>query len=218
MGWGWVALTVVLGVGAALALRPRRYRYADDVVRRPVSPWWVPVGAGLGAVLAMPFWSSEPVPVVTTGVLALVWLAVLTVIDLDVRRLPDVLTLPAYPVTALLLTWCAAHDRDWAGLAEAAASSGGAVAVFGVLVLGARRSGGLGEGDIKLAGVLGALLGWFSWRTAAYGLVAGFVVGGVAAVVLLAGRRASRRSTIAFGPSMVLGAYLVGLVAPVVVR
>jgi leader peptidase (prepilin peptidase)/N-methyltransferase len=217
MGWWWVALAVGLGVAAALALRPRRYRYDDDVVRRDVSPWWVPVGAGLAAVLAGPFWRAEPVPVVVTGVVALVWLAVLTVIDLEVRRLPDLLTLPAYPVTALLLAWCAAATYDWRGLAEAAACSGGAVAAYGVLVLVARRSGGLGEGDIKLAGVLAGLLGWFSWRTAAYGLVAGFLVGGLAAAILLLGRRASRRSTIAFGPAMVLGAYLVGAVAPVAV-
>ena len=65
--------------------------------------------------------------------------------------------------------------------------------------------------------MIGALLGWFSWRTAAYGLVAGFLVGGIVAVGLLVARRASRRSTIAFGPAMVLVAYLVGVVAPVAV-
>lgn len=215
MGWWWVGLAVVLGVAAALALRPRGYRYADDEVRRVVSPWWVPAAAGVGAVLAGPFWRTQPVPVVVTGVLALVWLAVLTLIDLEVRRLPDVLTLPAYPVTALLLTWCAAVTHRWDALAVAAACSGGAVVAYGLLVL--LSPGGLGEGDVKLAGVLGALLGWFSWRTAAYGLVAGFLLGGLVAAVLLVGRRASRRSTIAFGPAMVVGAYLVGVVAPVAV-
>ncbi|SEP70304.1 prepilin peptidase [Microlunatus flavus] len=216
MGWWWVVLAVALGVAAALVLRPRRYRYADDEVRRDVSPWWVPVAAGLGAVLAGPFWSAEPLPLVLTGVLALVWLAVLTVIDLEVHRLPDVLTLPAYPVVALLLTWAAAATGRWDALAVAAACSGGAVVVFALLVIFSPGRGGLGEGDVKLAGVLGALLGWFSWRTAAYGLVAGFLVGGLVAVVLLVARRASRRTAIAFGPAMVAGAYLVGTLAPVV--
>jgi len=215
VGWWWVGLAVALGVAAALALRPRTYRYADDEVRRVVSPWWVPVAAGVGAVLAGPFWRAEPVPVVVTGVIALVWLAVLTLIDLEVHRLPDVLTLPAYPVTALLLVWCAAVTDRWDALAVAAACSGAAVAAYGLLVL--LSPGGLGEGDVKLAGVLGALLGWFSWRTAAYGLVAGFLVGGLVAAVLLVGRRASRRTAIAFGPAMVVGAYLAGVVAPVVV-
>lgn len=215
MAWWWVALTVVLGSGAALRLRQRGYRYSDDLVRRSVSPWWVPVVAGLAAVLAGPFWSAQPVPVIVTGVLALVWLAVLTVIDLEVHRLPDVLTLPAYPVAGLLLTWCSADAHDWQALARAAACSGGAVLVFGLAVFFSPGHQGLGEGDVKLAGVLGALLGWFSWPAAAYGLIAGFLLGGAAAAVLLVVRRASRSSTIAFGPAMVVGAFLVGVVAPI---
>lgn len=217
MGWVWVGLAALLGVGAALLLRPRRYRYDDDEVRRDVRPGWVPVGVVLAAVLAGPFWADEPAPVLLTFVLALVWTAVLTLVDLEVHRLPDVLTLPAYPVVALLLTWCSATTGDWAALARAAACSGAAVLVFTLAVLLSPGQQGLGLGDVKLAGVLAALLGWFSWAAAAYGLLAGFVLGGVVAFALLLGRRADRRSTISFGPAMVAGAYLVAVTLPVLV-
>ncbi len=216
-GWPWVGLAALLAVGAALVLRTRRYRYADDHVRRDVHPAWVPVAVVPTAVLASPFWSGQPVPVLLTAVLALVWAAVLTLVDLEVHRLPDVLTLPAYPVVALLLTWCSATTGDWAALARAAACSGAAVLAFLVAVLLSPRREGLGLGDVKLAGVLGALLGWFSWVAAVYGLLAGFVLGGIVAVVLLLGRRADRRSTLSFGPAMIAGAYLVALTLPVLV-
>jgi len=217
MGWWWIGLTAVLGTAAAAVLRSRRYRYDDDELRREVKPAWVPVWAVLAAVLAGPFWSDEPAAVLLTFVLALVWAAVLTLVDLEVHRLPDVLTLPAYPVAALLLAWCSATTGDWTALARAAACSGAAVLVFTLAVLLSPGQQGLGLGDVKLAGVLGALLGWFSWLAAVYGLVAGFILGGLVAVALLLARRASRRSTISFGPAMVVGAYLVAVTLPVLV-
>jgi leader peptidase (prepilin peptidase)/N-methyltransferase len=217
MGWWWIALAAVLGTAAAAVLRSRRYRYDDDELRREVNPFWVPVWAVLAAVLAAPFWSREPAPVLLTFVLALVWVAVLTLIDLEVHRLPDVLTLPAYPVAALLLAWCSAATDSWAALGRAAACSGAAVLVFTLAVLLSPGQQGLGLGDVKLAGVLGALLGWFSWLAAVYGLLAGFVLGGLVAVALLLARRATRRSTISFGPAMVAGAYLVAVTLPVLV-
>jgi leader peptidase (prepilin peptidase) / N-methyltransferase len=213
----WVGLAALLGGAAALALRGRRYRYADDDVRRSVNPLWVPAAAVLGALLAAPFWRAQPAPVLLTYVLALVWALVLTLVDLEVHRLPDVLTLPAYPVAAALLAWCSATTGAWSALAVAAASSGGAVLAFLVALLVSPGGQGLGLGDVKLAGVLGALLGWFAWEAAVYGLLAGFVLGGVVAVVLLAARRADRRSALSFGPAMVAGAYLVALTLPVLV-
>lgn len=215
MGWVWVGLAVLLGGAAALLLRGRRYRKADDHLRRSVNPLWVPVAALVGALLAAPFWRAQPVPVLLTYVLALVWALVLTLVDLEVHRLPDVLTLPAYPVAAVLLAWCSASTADWSALAVAAACSGGAVLAFLVALLVSPGGQGLGLGDVKLAGVLGALLGWFAWEAAVYGLLAGFVLGGVVAVALLVARRADRRSALSFGPAMVAGAYLVALTLPV---
>ena len=43
---------------------------------------------------------------------------------------------------------------------------------------------------MKLAGTLGGLLGWWGWWTALYGLLTGFILGGLVAAVLLVSRRA----------------------------
>ncbi len=176
----------------------------------------MPLLAVLGTVLAVPFWSGQPAVLSATYVGALVWACTLAVIDLEVSRLPDFLVLPAYPGTAVLLGLSAVITGDGPALLRALACSGAAVlAYLAIAVVGAQVDG-LGLGDVKLAGVLAALLGWFGWYPALLGLTVGFVVGGVVSLVLLLLRRVGRRSGVPFGPSMVLGAYLCGVVAPVI--
>jgi leader peptidase (prepilin peptidase)/N-methyltransferase len=214
MGWWCVLLAAVLGLVGAWWLSTRRYRYEDDEVQRTLSPWWLPAAAVVGAVLGLPFYAGVPTAVGVTYVVALVWAVTLTFIDLEVRRLPDVLTLPAYPVAAVLLAICSGSSGEWLALARAAACAGLAVAAYFLLVLVSPGGSGLGWGDVKLAGVLAGLLGWFSWYNALLGLLTGFIVGGLVAAVLLLSRRAGRRSFLSFGPAMVVGAYLWALLLP----
>ena len=68
--------------------------------------------------------------------------------------------------------------------------------------------GGMGGGDVKLAGVLGIALGWVGWGALAVGAVAGFVLGGVYGVMLIALRRASAKTAVPFGPWMLAGAWI----------
>jgi len=208
MSWIYVAIAAALGGLAAWWLSRGGYRDDDDVQYRRVSPWWAPVVAAAGAVIAGPFFAPQPVIVVTTYLLALVWGTVLAMIDLEVRRLPDLLTLPAYPVAVALLAGCSAVTHNWPALLVAVACAGGAVAVFLAAALAGSSSAGLGLGDVKLAGVLGALLGWIGWASAVMGLLSGFVIGGVVALGLLIFRRADRKSHMSFGPAMIVAAYL----------
>ena len=212
--WTWLAAAVVAaGAGAVIGAALGRWRDdADDTLHRVLPRWWIAIAAGAGAALAAPFFARLPLPVSAVYLLALLWGLALVHIDLRVRRLPDRLVLPAYPVTALALLACSVVTGRWSALGVAAASSGVAVAVFTLLALLSPGAGGLGLGDVKLAGVLAALLGWWDWRAALMGLAAGFVLGGLVAAVLLITRRADRHSHIAFGPAMVAGAYLTCLV------
>lgn len=212
--WLYPVVAAVLGVAAALGLRRRRYRLPDDEPGRPPALAWVPVLATLGTLAAGPFWVGQSAVLQSGYVVALVWGITLAVVDLEVRRLPDRLVLPAYPLAAVLLTVGAVVTGDVPALARAAAAAGAAVAIFLLLVLLSPGAQGLGLGDVKLAGVLGGLLGWFGWYPAVLGLALGFVLGGLVALVLLVLRRVRRGSTIPFGPAMILGAYLAGVVAP----
>ncbi len=214
MAWVWVGLAGLLGVLAARWLHGRGYRRPDDERHLVVRPWTVPVLAVLGSALAGPFLADQPPVVLATWVLALVWAVVLAVVDLEVRRLPDRLVLSAYPAAAVLLTACALVTDQPAALLRALTCAGAAVAVFLAAALLSPGGGGLGLGDVKLAGVLGALLGWWGWSEAVVGLLSGFVLGGIGAGVLLLARRVDRHGAIAFGPAMLIGAYLCTLLAP----
>ncbi len=149
---------------------------------------------------------------ITTGILTLaafVYLAAISVtlglIDADTGRLPNSIVLPAYPVGALLLTAAALLGGDPSALVRAAA---GLVIVGGLYLVIALVSGGMGSGDVKLAGVLGMFLGWLGWDALAVGSIAGFILGGLWGVGLLVARRARRGSSLPFGPWMLGGAWL----------
>ena len=73
---------------------------------------------------------------------------------------------------------------------------------------------GLGLGDVKLADTLGGLLGWIGWWNALYGLLTGFILGGLVAAALLVTRRAGRKSHLSFGPAMIIGGYVWAVLPP----
>jgi leader peptidase (prepilin peptidase)/N-methyltransferase len=56
-------------------------------------------------------------------------------------------------------------------------------------------------GDVKLAGLIGVLLG----RDAGYAIFLGVVAGGVAAAVLLLTHRGTRKTSYAYGPYLAFG-------------
>jgi leader peptidase (prepilin peptidase)/N-methyltransferase len=168
---------------------------------------WVALGAwllGTGQSLAL-------LPVLL--VLASAGVA-LTVIDLDHYRLPNAIVLPLYPVTVLGLAFAGLVTGAWPILP---ALGGAAVwlVVVGIpwLVSGGR---GMGFGDVKLAPVLGALLGWFAFSSAIVGLFAAFALGAITGIALMLARRAGRRTALPFGPFLLVGALIGLLIGPAV--
>jgi leader peptidase (prepilin peptidase) / N-methyltransferase len=130
----------------------------------------------------------------------------LTLIDVDVRRLPNAIVLPSYAVAALLLLVPAVADGDWHAYLRALL--GGALLFAGYFALAVAYPAGMGFGDVKLAGVLGLYLGWLGWGELAVGAFLGFLLGGVWGMALLAARRVGRKGAIPFGPFMLGGALL----------
>jgi leader peptidase (prepilin peptidase)/N-methyltransferase len=117
--------------------------------------------------------------------------------DLLTRRILNVVVLPASLVVIIARVVFAPG-----ALVESLVAGAVAFIVFLVVALASRD--GIGMGDVKLAGLLGLLLG----RSALGALLAGCVVGGIAAALLLVTRRAERRSTFAYGPYLALGGAL----------
>ena len=138
--------------------------------------------------------------------------AMLVVIDLAVYRLPDVIVGPMYPILMIALTVETAVDGEWSRLGRAVAAS--VVLALGYLVLALLVPSGLGLGDVKLAGLLGAFLGWTGWANVFVGTLAAFTLNGIVAAVLILIGHATRKSSTAFGPWMVAGATIGVLWAP----
>jgi leader peptidase (prepilin peptidase) / N-methyltransferase len=130
----------------------------------------------------------------------------LAVIDIDTKRLPNALTLPSYIVIGALLLIPAVVDGDWSAYLRAWLA---ALALFAFyFLLAVVYPAGMGFGDVKLAGVLGLVLGWLGWGELVVGGFLGFLLGAVLGAVLMASRKAGRKSKIPFGPFMLLGALL----------
>lgn len=143
----------------------------------------------------------------------LYWAAIgiaLTLIDLDHHRLPNVIVLPSYVVTAVLLVFASAVTGEWDRLIFAAIGCAALYAIYWVLAVA--YPGGMGFGDVKLAGSLGMLLGWIGWSALLVGAFGAFLLGGLVGALLMIGQRATRKSRIPFGPYMILGVW-VGIVA-----
>ncbi|REK84437.1 prepilin peptidase [Streptomyces inhibens] len=131
------------------------------------------------------------------------WIALLgaglLLIDSAVQRLPNLLTLAAAVGTLALLTTASAH-QETGSLLRAVTVAAAAGGLFTVLALC-----GMGLGDAKLAISLGAVLGWRSWQAAVLALVLTYLLGATVAILLLLTRRGHRKSTLAFGPFLIVG-------------
>jgi leader peptidase (prepilin peptidase)/N-methyltransferase len=135
----------------------------------------------------------------------------LAVIDLRTHRLPNPLTLSAYPIVLIGLALPGAIDGRWGDFGRGLLAGLAALVAFALLHV--INPSGMGLGDVKLAAPMGALLGWLSWSSLMVGLFLGFALAAIVGVALLATGRAGRKSAIPFGPFMLAGAWIAILVS-----
>jgi leader peptidase (prepilin peptidase)/N-methyltransferase len=186
-----------LAAGAAVAPVAEWAAWPDEVR----ASRWVPIPV-TGALFALVAWRAG----VTPALPAFLYLAaagvVLAVVDPALHRLPDRIVLPSYPIAGGLLAAGALPGGDVRPLARAGL---GALALFAAYYLLA-VAGGVGFGDVKLAGVLGLVLGWSGWPQVVLGAALAFVYGGLCSAMLLLARRVGRKSRVPYGPFMLAGA------------
>jgi leader peptidase (prepilin peptidase)/N-methyltransferase len=158
--------------------------------------WRYPLVEAVGALLAALAWGAfvageldVPLGVraarFVVGFAFLGVLLVLSMIDLDTKRLPDVITLPSIPV--FFLAGFSVHQADWQERAIGAVGGYLVVRLVGDAYYYLRGREGLGLGDAKLLGVMGALLGWKALLPIVFG--ASFVGVFVSIPLILIARR-----------------------------
>jgi leader peptidase (prepilin peptidase)/N-methyltransferase len=130
-------------------------------------------------------------------------LVALTWIDLRTQRLPREITYTGIVLGSIALVVAALvldePERIW----MAALGAGIALATMWLIYTFSR--GGMGDGDVRLAPLLGLFLGWINPGIVLPGLFFGFLAGAVVGVAMMAGNRAGRRTALPFGPFLALG-------------
>ncbi len=126
-----------------------------------------------------------------------------TWIDLRTQRLPREITYTGMILGGIALAVAAVvidePERIWM------AALGALIALVAMWLIYHFSKGGMGDGDVRLAPLLGMFLGWLNPGIVLPGLFFGFIAGAVVGVAMMAGNRAGRRTALPFGPFLALG-------------
>jgi leader peptidase (prepilin peptidase)/N-methyltransferase len=174
-----------------LLLRGRCRRCGEPIsIRYPL------VEATTAVLYALVVIAKDDALDIALGLLLVTALVPITLIDLELRLIPNRITLPA-AVAAVL----AAVILDVSFVPEQLIAGAAAGGFFLLAALAYPR--GMGMGDVKLAGMLGLYLGRAVAPAIFAGLIAGVVVGAV--IVARKGAREGRKTAVPFGPFLALG-------------
>lgn len=195
-------LGVVAGAGAGYGIRLLLARLRRGAVLRRGRPELAAAAlTGLGVAVSWP--GPLTILVVWAGLLSVA----LGAVDLVHHRLPDALTLPAVPISAVLIGVTALMYPGSGSLLGALVVAVVGTAAFWLLAAIAPRA--MGMGDVKLVPSLALLAGYPSAASFVLAVVLAFVLGALVSMLGLLTRRLRLTSAIPFGPFLLAGAWLV---------
>ncbi len=161
------------------------------------------LNAALYVLVYLRFGTGWHLPVLLAFVSSLV---IITFIDLDFQIIPDSISLPWIVIgiiagaTVLPDPFLRAEPLGWANSLIGAVAGPG---LFLLIVIASR--GGMGMGDVKMMGMVGAVLGWKAVLLTAF---AGSVTGALAGLALVVLKGGGRKTKVPFGPFLALGALI----------
>jgi leader peptidase (prepilin peptidase) / N-methyltransferase len=171
--------------------------------RAPISPRYPLVEAATGALCALVVVAKGADQDALPGIALVLVLVPIVLIDLEVRLIPNPLTLTGAVAAVALVAL-----TDSGALVEHLIAGTAAGGFLLLAVLAYPR--GMGMGDVKLAGMLGLFLGRNVGPAMFVALISGTLVGAV--IIARVGAEKGRKTAIPFGPYLALGG-LVGLFA-----
>lgn len=129
-------------------------------------------------------------------------LIVVTFIDLDHMILPDIFTWPGMGLG--LLGAALNPERGFLDSLGGAALGFGFLYAIAYIYMAIRKEEGMGGGDIKLLGWIGAVLGW---KSIPFVILASSIIGSIVGIIFAIRTKGGLKSTIPFGPYLVLAAF-----------
>jgi leader peptidase (prepilin peptidase)/N-methyltransferase len=164
-------------------------------------PWRYPIVEAVTAVLLGAAWLAfGPTVEFVIAAVLLTSLVAITAIDLRHQIIPDVISLPG--IVAGALANVASGRLPWTEVALGIVL--GAGVFLAILVAGSWYAGqeAMGLGDVKLAAMLGAFLGW---KVLLFSAFLSSLIGGILAAAMMATGSLGRRDPIPFGPFLAAG-------------
>ena len=130
-------------------------------------------------------------------------LIIIAFIDLNEQIVPDVISLPGI-VIGFILSFFVPYI-SFINSALGVVVGGGIILIIGMAGSVIFKKEAMGGGDVKLAAMIGAFLGW---RYIIISLFLGFFIGALAGIFLIMSKIKSREDTVPFGPFIVLGSFI----------
>ena len=166
----------------------------------------LPTALAAASALGMAAWSEGLSPLLPSTLAFAVVGTTLALVDLAEKRIPNHLLLVGAATVGPLLIVGVVARWGWPALLGCAIGAGAMFALYLLMALIDGRA--MGMGDVKLALLVGAMLGPHGLSVWLIGLLATFVLGAGAAFITLVRRRGRPRRGIPFGPFMIAGTLL----------
>lgn len=182
-----------------------RGKCANCKARIPIRYWLIEISTAIAFSL---LWLASAPNLLLAAFLSALFVVTLLIAfwDIDTMKIPNRLVLVAIAISVAL------------GVNQSLANPGSSSLVYGLVgafcysallwLTRVMKPGGMGLGDVKLAIPLGAVSGLFGLQLVATSIFLAFLCGAAVGVGQIALGKASSKSTMPFGPWMVLGFWL----------
>jgi len=169
----------------------------------PIKVRYPLVEAGAALLTALVVWRFG----LSIASIAYTWfvlaLLAITLIDLEHRIIPDAITLPGTLIGLALVNWT---QVTWLEALIGAAAGFLLLLLVGIVYEKVTGVEGMGGGDIKMAAMMGAFLGW---KGVLLTIFLGSFLGSIAGVVTMSRGKGGRRTALPFGTFLAPAAVIV---------
>ena len=174
--------------------------------KAPISVQYPLVEAATAVLFVMVAATTPLGPLLAARLIFVCALIVLFAIDLEHQILPNVITLPGIAVG---VAFSLVGPPGWRASLAGVVLGGGVLYAIAWGYFAVRKEEGLGMGDVKMLGMIGAFLGW---QAVLLTLVLASLSGAIIGVTMIALQRGSMKYALPFGTFLALGA-LVAMLA-----
>jgi leader peptidase (prepilin peptidase)/N-methyltransferase len=178
-----------------------RCRYCQASVPRRL--FWVELATGV--VFALLAWHYGLSPALGIMIFYACLFILVSVIDLEHGLILNKVVYPSMVVALLLALISRPWLTQWIVPGIANAAIGGAIGFALFLLIALISRGGMGWGDVKLAGLIGLATGF---PLVFLSVIMAAILGGIVAVVMVITKKRQRRQTIPFGPFLAVAAMI----------